>query len=131
MRNSDLSKTDLTKHQLTVESVELKFSRWMSRWRHYRRVLMSACICFLIKGDVYIPSGMRASVYSWFDTLSFYHLLLYVIVQNMLKHGSIFVVFLCVLKFGTGLYFHIGETERKCFIEEIPDDTTVLGKVQC
>ncbi|CAL1673633.1 unnamed protein product [Lasius platythorax] len=44
----------------------------------------------------------------------------------MLKHGSIFVVFLCVLNFGTGLYFHIGETERKCFIEEIPDDTTVL-----
>jgi len=26
-----------------------------------------------------------------------------------------------------GLYFHIGETERKCFIEEIPDDTTVIG----
>lgn len=24
------------------------------------------------------------------------------------------------------LYFHIGETERKCFIEEIPDETTVL-----
>lgn len=23
-----------------------------------------------------------------------------------------------------GLYFHIGETERKCFIEEIPDETT-------
>lgn len=26
-----------------------------------------------------------------------------------------------------GLYFHIGETERKCFIEEIPDETTVIG----
>lgn len=26
-----------------------------------------------------------------------------------------------------GLYFHIAEGERKCFIEEIPDDTTVLG----
>jgi hypothetical protein len=26
------------------------------------------------------------------------------------------------------LYFHIGETERKCFIEEIPDDTLVIGK---
>lgn len=24
------------------------------------------------------------------------------------------------------LYFHIGETERKCFIEEIPDETTVV-----
>jgi len=27
----------------------------------------------------------------------------------------------------TSLYFHIAETERKCFIEEIPDDTTVIG----
>ncbi|XP_072026971.1 transmembrane emp24 domain-containing protein 4-like [Amphiura filiformis] len=26
-----------------------------------------------------------------------------------------------------GLYFHIGETERKCFIEEIPDETMVIG----
>lgn len=29
---------------------------------------------------------------------------------------------------GTGaLYFHIAESERKCFIEEIPDETTVLS----
>uniref|UniRef100_A0A3B5KRK1 Transmembrane p24 trafficking protein 4 n=1 Tax=Xiphophorus couchianus TaxID=32473 RepID=A0A3B5KRK1_9TELE len=27
-----------------------------------------------------------------------------------------------------GLYFHIGETEKKCFIEEIPDETMVIGK---
>nr|XP_057907414.1 transmembrane emp24 domain-containing protein 4-like [Doryrhamphus excisus] len=26
------------------------------------------------------------------------------------------------------LYFHIGETEKKCLIEEIPDDTRVVGK---
>lgn len=26
------------------------------------------------------------------------------------------------------LYFHIAETERKCFIEEIPDETMVTGK---
>ncbi|CAF1902672.1 unnamed protein product [Rotaria magnacalcarata] len=26
------------------------------------------------------------------------------------------------------LYFHIAETERKCFMEEIPDDTLVIGK---
>lgn len=25
------------------------------------------------------------------------------------------------------LYFHIAETERKCFIEEVPDETTVIG----
>lgn len=37
----------------------------------------------------------------------------------------VFLVFLVNLC--SGLYFHIGETERKCFIEEIPDETTVLG----
>uniref|UniRef100_A0A8C3SHG3 Transmembrane p24 trafficking protein 4 n=1 Tax=Chelydra serpentina TaxID=8475 RepID=A0A8C3SHG3_CHESE len=25
------------------------------------------------------------------------------------------------------LYFHIGETEKRCFIEEIPDETMVIG----
>lgn len=27
----------------------------------------------------------------------------------------------------SALYFHIGETEKKCFIEEIPDETMVVG----
>ena len=27
----------------------------------------------------------------------------------------------------TCLYFHIRETERKCFIEEVPDETLVVG----
>ena len=45
----------------------------------------------------------------------------------MLKFGSVFLVLLCILEYGTGLYFHIAETERKCFIEEIPDETAVLG----
>lgn len=26
------------------------------------------------------------------------------------------------------LYFHIAETEKKCFIEEIPDETMVIGR---
>ena len=30
---------------------------------------------------------------------------------------------------GLGLYFHIGETEKKCFIEEIPDETMVIGEL--
>lgn len=34
------------------------------------------------------------------------------------------------LRYSDGLFFHIAETERKCFIEEIPDETTVLGKNQ-
>ena len=25
------------------------------------------------------------------------------------------------------LYFHMGETEKKCFIEEIPDETMITG----
>ena len=30
--------------------------------------------------------------------------------------------------FTHGLYFHMGETEKKCFIEEIPDETMVIGE---
>lgn len=30
----------------------------------------------------------------------------------------------------SALYFHIGETEKKCFIEEIPDETMVIGEAQ-
>jgi hypothetical protein len=33
-----------------------------------------------------------------------------------------------LLPMASALYFHIGETERKCFIEEIPDETMVIGK---
>ncbi|XP_016939679.1 transmembrane emp24 domain-containing protein eca [Drosophila suzukii] len=33
---------------------------------------------------------------------------------------------LCALHSACGLYFHISETERKCFIEEVPDETTVI-----
>lgn len=33
-----------------------------------------------------------------------------------------------LLQLANALYFHIAETERKCFIEEIPDETTVIGK---
>ena len=29
-----------------------------------------------------------------------------------------------------GLYFHISETERKCFIEEVPSETMIVGKAQ-
>ncbi|XP_030571763.1 transmembrane emp24 domain-containing protein eca-like isoform X2 [Drosophila novamexicana] len=33
---------------------------------------------------------------------------------------------LCTLHSACGLYFHMSETERKCFIEEVPDETTVI-----
>lgn len=40
---------------------------------------------------------------------------------------SFLVVLSVVFEYVSGLYFHIGETERKCFIEEIPDETAILG----
>ncbi|XP_060072861.1 transmembrane emp24 domain-containing protein eca-like [Ylistrum balloti] len=39
---------------------------------------------------------------------------------------SIFAVLVSISTV-SGLYFHIGETEKKCFIEEIPDETMVVG----
>lgn len=30
----------------------------------------------------------------------------------------------------SSLYFHIGETEKKCFTEEIPDETMIIGECQ-
>ncbi|UJR35405.1 hypothetical protein I4U23_028162 [Adineta vaga] len=46
------------------------------------------------------------------------------------NHSFHFLVFIVLqLIFTTqALYFHIRETERKCFIEEIPDQTLVIGK---
>ncbi|XP_067131500.1 LOW QUALITY PROTEIN: transmembrane emp24 domain-containing protein eca-like [Centruroides vittatus] len=35
------------------------------------------------------------------------------------------------ISFLNALYFHISETERKCFIEEIPDETLVVGNYKC
>merc|ERR1711953_15018 len=45
---------------------------------------------------------------------------------------QLLIGFLAIIPLAHGLYFHIGETERKCFIEEIPDETMVTGnyKVQ-
>ena len=40
-----------------------------------------------------------------------------------------FLTLCFVIHVSNGLYFHIGETERKCFIEEIPDETMVTGKL--
>lgn len=40
-----------------------------------------------------------------------------------------FISFFLLIDITSALYFHIAEGERKCFIEEIPDDTTVIGKL--
>jgi len=45
----------------------------------------------------------------------------------MLGLQKFHVLLICLyFEFGHALYFHIGETERKCFIEEIPDETNVI-----
>ncbi|XP_065170919.1 transmembrane emp24 domain-containing protein eca [Atheta coriaria] len=41
------------------------------------------------------------------------------------KYLGLFLL-LALCGYSNALYFHIGETERKCFIEEIPDETNVL-----
>lgn len=40
------------------------------------------------------------------------------------------IILIFCFRYSDGLFFHIAETERKCFIEEIPDETTVLGNNQ-
>lgn len=42
--------------------------------------------------------------------------------------NSVLVCLTLVLPITSGLYFHIAEGERKCFIEEVPDDTMVQGE---
>ncbi|XP_065827665.1 transmembrane emp24 domain-containing protein 4-like [Oscarella lobularis] len=39
-----------------------------------------------------------------------------------------FLTLLILLTPSGGLYFHIPETAKKCFIEEVPDETMVVGK---
>jgi p24 family protein alpha len=41
---------------------------------------------------------------------------------------SVIVIQQFVSLYSEALYFHIRETERKCFIEEVPDETLVVGK---
>ena len=39
------------------------------------------------------------------------------------------VLVCCTFVLVSPLYFHIGEAEKKCFVEEIPDETLVVGKI--
>lgn len=41
---------------------------------------------------------------------------------------SYLILIICFFQLSYSLYFHISETERKCFIEEIPEDTLVITK---
>ena len=48
----------------------------------------------------------------------------------MRNYSFLLLIFILIQLFLTihSLYFHIRETDRKCFIEEIPDQTLVIGK---
>jgi len=41
------------------------------------------------------------------------------------------LISVAIINSALSLYFHIAETERKCFIEEVPDDTLVVGNYKC
>lgn len=48
-------------------------------------------------------------------------------VDKEMKILILFVTILFAVGPSAGLYFHIRETEEKCFIEEVPDETMVVG----
>lgn len=46
-----------------------------------------------------------------------------------MRSGLSLLLLQLLLGLASGLYFHIGETEKKCFIEEIPDETMIIGEL--
>ena len=58
-----------------------------------------------------------------FDCIRYQHI-------NMSRQLYLILIFSLfqLVNISSALYFHISETERKCFIEEIPDETLVIGK---
>ena len=65
-------------------------------------------LCDMRMCDVSLPFGTTTETY------------------EMEYHVSYFIFFIAI-SLSHALYFHIGETEKKCFIEEIPDETMVVG----
>ncbi|XP_020824143.1 transmembrane emp24 domain-containing protein 4-like isoform X2 [Phascolarctos cinereus] len=47
--------------------------------------------------------------------------------QAAMWHQALLLRLWLALASVEGLYFHIGETEKRCFIEEIPEETMVIG----
>ena len=41
---------------------------------------------------------------------------------------STIILLLCIMHLCQGVYFYMGEKEKKCFIEELPEDTMVSTK---
>lgn len=55
--------------------------------------------------------------------------LVYVTIQVTMELVKVAVLVLVCLGVSHGLYFHIGETEQRCFIEEVPAETMIVGKL--
>ncbi len=48
--------------------------------------------------------------------------------ESFSTSARVLLLLAAFLPLASPLYFHIAETERKCFIEEIPDETMVIGE---
>lgn len=48
--------------------------------------------------------------------------------KNFLHLLQFLLNFFIFFGYSSSIYFHIAETERKCFIEEIPDEIMVMSK---
>lgn len=44
--------------------------------------------------------------------------------------AAVVLVLVCYCERGHSLYFHISETELKCFIEEVPAETMIVGELR-
>ncbi|XP_050049048.1 transmembrane emp24 domain-containing protein eca [Dermacentor andersoni] len=51
--------------------------------------------------------------------------------MSSIKCYAVLCLILSLIHYSVGLYFHISETERKCFIEEVPEETLVVGNYKC
>ena len=70
----------------------------------------------------------KYSISRYFIVLCFQKTLNLKITDSIRMFQHLVIGLLTLLPLSSGLYFHIGETERKCFIEEIPDETMVTGR---
>ena len=48
----------------------------------------------------------------------------------MVRQRCASLIWFVVVSQSQGLYFHVREGERRCFIEEVPDATMVLGQYE-
>lgn len=47
----------------------------------------------------------------------------------MINSLAVSLLSVCLPIIVNGLSFHMGETEKKCFIEDLPEDTLLTGNI--